>query len=201
MSPIEALKAEAAAFRSTEKVLGRSIKHSEALEFIAKKHGYESWRACVAIFAAGVSRDNSVAFTVELKRFVSPEWNFALDVPVQWNRFPPVSANSQFEVLRFASTEGGYQLLIVFRLPHDPNQTLRSHSERARRFLAEKGYGNFVVSEATIGTRPALLMNFDKPQAEGVLSCRHFFVAEGTLAYALGFGTTQGQGYSNFTRG
>ena len=48
--------------------------------------------------------------------------------------------------------------------------------------------------KATIGTKPALLMNFDKPQAEGVLSCRHYFVAEGTLAYALGFGTTHGLG-------
>jgi hypothetical protein len=34
-------------------------------------------------------------------------------------------------------------------------------------------------------------MNFGKPQAECVLSCRHNFVAEDTLAYALGFGTTQ----------
>ena len=51
MSPIEKLKAEATALRENEKAAGRDLKHSEALEQIARKHGYSNWRACVAILS------------------------------------------------------------------------------------------------------------------------------------------------------
>lgn len=55
MSPIEKLKAEATALRAAEKVRGLVIKHCDALEHVAKKHGYANWRACVAI----LGRDDS----------------------------------------------------------------------------------------------------------------------------------------------
>jgi hypothetical protein len=48
MSPIEKLKAEAVALREKEIAAGRAIKHCDALERVAKSHGYASWRACVA---------------------------------------------------------------------------------------------------------------------------------------------------------
>jgi hypothetical protein len=37
----------------------------------------------------------------------------------------------------------------------------------------------------------ALTLDFDRSKAEGTWSCRHYFVAEDTLSYTLGFGTTQ----------
>jgi hypothetical protein len=37
-------------------------------------------------------------------------------------------------------------------------------------------------------------MTFDKPQGEGILNWRHYYLAEGALAYALGFGTTRRPG-------
>ncbi|HWA09470.1 MAG TPA: glyoxalase superfamily protein [Opitutaceae bacterium] len=49
MSPIDALKSEAVTLRQKEKDLGRALKHSDALELVAKKHGYANWRACCAI--------------------------------------------------------------------------------------------------------------------------------------------------------
>jgi len=49
MSPIEKLKAEAVALRESEKAAGREMKHCDALEAIAKKHGYAGWRACIAL--------------------------------------------------------------------------------------------------------------------------------------------------------
>ncbi len=49
MSPIDALKSEAVALRQKEKELRRTLKHSDALEQVAKKHGYANWRACCAI--------------------------------------------------------------------------------------------------------------------------------------------------------
>ena len=48
MSPIEKLKAEAVALREKEMAAGRAVKHCDALERVAKSHGYASWRACVA---------------------------------------------------------------------------------------------------------------------------------------------------------
>jgi hypothetical protein len=48
MSLIEQLKAEARALREAEKTAGRDLKHCDALEQVAKKHGFASWRACVA---------------------------------------------------------------------------------------------------------------------------------------------------------
>lgn len=48
MSPIEKLKAEAVALREAEKARGHEIKHCDALELVAKKHGYANWRACLA---------------------------------------------------------------------------------------------------------------------------------------------------------
>jgi hypothetical protein len=52
MSPIDALKSEAAALRERQNAAGLLLKHSDALEIVAKKHGYSNWRACCAILAA-----------------------------------------------------------------------------------------------------------------------------------------------------
>jgi hypothetical protein len=49
MSRIEELKAEAAALREAEKANGNLLKHCDALELVAKKHGFANWRACLAM--------------------------------------------------------------------------------------------------------------------------------------------------------
>jgi hypothetical protein len=43
------------------------------------------------------------------RRYQNAEWNFGLDVPKGWNRFPPNLTNSPSEVMRFASGEDGTQ--------------------------------------------------------------------------------------------
>jgi hypothetical protein len=145
--------------------------------------------------------------TPDMKRYESSEWNFAVDIPKHWNSFPPVSANSPYEVIRFASHEDGRHLLIIFRSPHDPRQSLREVSDQTQKVLAGKGFGNFVPGETTIRSRVALTLDFDKPQVDAnsalllqgdqyvvrpgrVWSCREYTIAEGTLRYTLGFGTT-----------
>src|SRR4051812_36644380 len=72
--------------------------------------------------------------TTDMKRYKSSEWNFMLDIPKRWNSFPPVSANSPYEVIRFASQEDGTHLLIIFRFPHDTKQTLSRPPIRCSRF-------------------------------------------------------------------
>jgi len=129
--------------------------------------------------------------TTDMKHYKSAEWNFALDIPKRWHAMPPQSANSPFEVMRFMSKEDGTHLLIVFREIHDPKQTLPEVSEAVQKILANHGFGNFVPGNSAIGSRAALTLDFDKQKDGATWSCRHYFVADGTLRYTLGFGTTK----------
>src|SRR5215468_1947245 len=126
----------------------------------------------------------------DMKRYKSSEWNFALEIPRSWHSLPARSTNSPHEVIRFASNQDGTHVLIVFRELHDPKQTLQEVSEAAQQFLASAGFGNFVSGETTIGSKAVQTLDFDKPQDAGTWSCRHYFVAEGTLRHTLGFGTS-----------
>ena len=132
--------------------------------------------------------------TTEMKRYKSAEWNFALCIPKRWHAFPPVSSNSPGEVIRFASKEEGNHLVIIFRWPRDPKKPLNEVCDQAQQILAGQNFGNFSTSETTIGTRSALMLEFDRPQDGGTWSCREYFVAEGTLQYTLGFGTNNKDG-------
>ena len=129
-----------------------------------------------------------------VKRYKSSEWNFALDIPKRWNSFPRVPTNSPNEVIRFASREDGTHLLIIFRQPHDPKQSLKQLSDQVQKVLASHGFGNFASAETSLGARAALTLDFDRPQGDGTWSCRHYFLTEGTLGYTLGFGTTNKEG-------
>ena len=129
-----------------------------------------------------------------MKHYESCEWNFALDIPKSWHSFPPVCTNSPHEVIRFASYEEGRHLLIIFREPHDPKKSLMDVSNQVQQILANHGFGNFATAETTIGSRAALTLDFDRPKDGGTWSCRHYFLAEGTLGYTLGFGTTNKAG-------
>ncbi len=74
--------------------------------------------------------------------------------------------------------------------PRDPNKPLRETRAQAQQLLAAKGLGNFSIIETTIGPRGALLLEFLRLQYGGTWSCREYFVAEGTLYYTPGFGTS-----------
>lgn len=131
------------------------------------------------------------AEAVRMKHYRDGDWNFALDIPTRWNAFPPVPSNSPFEVIRFASNEDGVHNLIVFRNPRDPAVTLAESVQRTEAGLAEGGFSHFTTSQARIGSRQVLVLDFDKPEAGGKLwSCREYFIEDGALLYVLGFGTT-----------
>jgi len=167
------------------------MKHCAALEQVAKIHRYDSWRACCAVLAKTSPKEGKANKNlVEMIHYESSEWNFALDVPKRWNSFPPVSTNSPYEVIRFASHENGSHLLIIFRKPHDPKKGLKDVSDQVQKILTNAGFGNFSGAETSIGPRTVLMLDFDKPQGEGTWWCRQYFLAEGTLGYTLGFGTT-----------
>ena len=129
--------------------------------------------------------------TTDMKHYKSSEWHFALDIPSCWHAMPPQCTSSPSEVMRFLSKEDGTHVLIVFRGIHDPKQALQDISDAVQKILASQGFGNFIPGKTTIGSRTALTLDFDKPKDGGIWSCRHYFVAEGTLRYTLGFGTNK----------
>ena len=126
----------------------------------------------------------------DMKHYESRDWHFRLDIPRRWNSFPPVPTNSPAEVIRFASEEEGSHLLIIFRHPHDPKKALKEISDDVQQRLTKRGFGNFVSAETTIGSRLALTLDFDRTKDDRTWNCRHYFVAQDTLRYTLGFGTT-----------
>lgn len=128
----------------------------------------------------------------DMRHYTSSEWNFSLDIPKRWNSFPPVPTNSPNEVIRFESQEGGTHLLIIFRLPHDPQVSLEQQAAGAQQHLAQNGFFNFVTREIMIGSKHAVSLDFDRPmQGGGTWSCRSYFISDGTLLYVLGFGTSK----------
>jgi beta-lactamase regulating signal transducer with metallopeptidase domain len=128
-----------------------------------------------------------------MKHYESVEWKFALDVPKRWNAFPPVSSNSPNEVIRFLSNENGVHSLIVFRIPKDPAQSTTALSANIQNILATKGFGNFVSGETIIGSQKVATLAFDRPRQDGgagTWNAIYYYFTDGTLAYVLGFGTT-----------
>jgi Glyoxalase superfamily protein len=191
MSTLDKLRAEAAALEAAACASGNPIKHSDALEEVAKRHGYKEWRACVAAFS-DAALSNSTPNPFEMKRYRSSEWSFSLDIPARWNTFPVVPTNSPWEVVRFASHENGFHTLIVFREPYDPKQSPEEHSKLIQDILEKQGFSNFVNGKAKIGSKTMLTLDFDKASEASVWSCRHYFMIDGsTLAYVLGFGSTK----------
>jgi len=190
MSMLDKLRAEAVALKAEARASGNSIKHSAALEQVAKRHGYDGWRACVAAFPDALPDSTPNPF--ELKRYSSSEWGFSLDIPARWNSFPAVPTNSPWEVIRFASHEDGFHTLIVFREPYDPKQSPEEHSKLIEDVLGKQGFSNFVSGKAKIGSTAMVTLDFDKAKESSLWSCRHYFMIDGsTLAYVLGFGTTK----------
>lgn len=130
--------------------------------------------------------------SVEMKHYRNSEWKFELDIPKRWVVMPPVPSNSPNEVMRFASQEEGYHLLIVFRSPYDPKQDPKSTSDAIQKVLADGGFSHFVSGETRIGSTRVLTLDFDRTAPNGdVWSCRQYFVIDGTVMYTLGFGTNK----------
>jgi hypothetical protein len=85
MSSIEQLKSEAAALEAKARAQGHPMKHCDALEQVARNHGYDSWRACRAILGDPISANGTALLekppiiNIEMKRYTSRDWNFALE--------------------------------------------------------------------------------------------------------------------------
>jgi hypothetical protein len=75
-------------------------------------------------------------------------------------------------------------------MPRDPKKSWREVSNQVQEVLAKNGFANFTTAETTIKSKEVFTLDFDKPHVDGIWSCRHYFVAENTLGYTLGFGTT-----------
>lgn len=195
MLQIDELKAEAMSLRKQQAQRGRPIRHSEALELVAKKHGFSSWRSCCALLSGTEvvesSLEKSTDGVQQMERYADAEWKYALEIPKRWNRFPPIPSNSPFEVTRFMSHEDGFHLLIIFRQPFDPSKPIETHSARVQESLTKAGFGNFLAAEVTLRNRKTRTLQFEKSQEAGIWTCRQYFIPVETLCFTLGFGTNR----------
>jgi hypothetical protein len=125
------------------------------------------------------------------QHYQNTEWKFGLDIPQGWNRFPPVMANSPFEVVRFGSGAGGYQILIIFRTDFDAQAGLGAHIAAVEEALGKGGFGNFVTGQIAVGSRQVTTLDFSRTNPDGkTWSVRQYIFVDGTLLYTLGFGGT-----------
>ena len=124
------------------------------------------------------------------QRYQNTEWKFGLDIPKGWNRFPPVMANSPFEVVRFGSGDNGFQILIIFRNDIDAQSGLAAHIAAIEASLGKAGFGNFVTGQITVGSRQVTTLDFNRTNSDGTTwSCRQYIFVDGALLYTLGFGS------------
>ena len=152
--------------------------------------------AIAAPIALGVTGGAGVALAattnaVELRRYRNEEWKFELDIPEGWIVEPPVPSNGP-EVIRFHSPVPGPDGLIVWRSRQDPRLSPKATSEATQKVLAKGGFSNFVSGETSIGSRRVQTLDFEQTLPDGsLMSCRHYFVIDGSVLYILGFGTNR----------
>ena len=124
------------------------------------------------------------------QHYQNTEWKFGLDIPNGWSRFPPVLANSPFEVVRFGSGQNGYQILVVFRSFVDAQSGVAAHIAAVEETMGKLGFGNFVTGQVMLGSRPVTTLDFNRTNSDGgTWHARQYIFVDGALMYTLGFGT------------
>jgi hypothetical protein len=119
---------------------------------------------------------------------------FTVAVPHGWAEFPPMSANSPYEVARFARRDHANHLCLVFRMPGSRGLDPRTPAEAARARLEASGFGNFALADAAIGARTGARIDFDKPIDAGTWTVREYFVSADDVVYCLALGSSDPAG-------
>lgn len=129
------------------------------------------------------------------QHYQNTEWDFSLDVPGGWNRFPVNLSESPREVVRFGgSGQSGKQMLIVFRNFFDTQKGLGAYITMDEKALEKKGCAHFVTGATHLGARNVTTLDFDKVEADGsIWSTHQYMFTQGSLLYTLSFGTNSQQ--------
>jgi hypothetical protein len=125
---------------------------------------------------------------IVMANYRSQEWNFSIDIPERWNKFPPVSTNSPNEVIRFVSHEDGVHCCIVFRMPRNPKQAPRAYAESIKDVLSKQDFSNFAISDTKLKSGAGLKLDCSRLQEHGLWYVREYFIFHETLIHTLGFG-------------
>jgi hypothetical protein len=128
------------------------------------------------------------------KTISRPKLGFTLSVPEAWAEFPALISNSAYEVARFAYRDHASHMCIVFRMPGSPGLDPRGTAQQALARQQSQGFGNFVLTEATVGKRAGILLTFDRKTEAGTWAAREYFVSAGSLVYCLGLGSGDAEG-------
>jgi beta-lactamase regulating signal transducer with metallopeptidase domain len=126
---------------------------------------------------------------VTLRHYHNTDWNFGLDVPTSWNRFPPLLSQSPNELMRFVSSE--QNVVSIYRSFFDAQKGFNTYLVAHEDFLQKKGDANFRTGQATLGSRQVVTLEYTRPTADGtgIWSFRQYFLIQGTVLYLLSFAT------------
>ncbi len=128
----------------------------------------------------------------DIKPYKSDKWDFSIDIPEDWTVSPPATTEYPDQVVYFTyGDKDGSSVILIFRDPHDPKQSLHEVNAQRQQFHVKEGVKNFITSETTIGTREAVMMEFKKVLGDQTWNIHSYTVADGTLRYTLGVGTTK----------
>ena len=130
----------------------------------------------------------------EMKHYKSDDWNFSLDIPKNWNISPslPSYLANKGALISFGSNDNSLEALRIFIETYDPEVSLNEERDRFEKNQTGEGYGNFRSTETTIGSRKALIFDFDKKEKDGTLSVHHdYLIPYHSILYLLAFTTTR----------
>lgn len=156
--------------------------------------------ARLTVQAAATRQKRNLMNSYGIVHYESPEGDFALDVPADWQTAPAVPDNSPHELIRFHSDESKNFLTIIFRETlvfvkgRDVEWALKWHALRRQQLLSPHGYQSFVGTPVTIQSRPGWRLDFEKLGNWGTWHCRYYFTSRGDVLYRVGFGTSDKAG-------
>ena len=126
----------------------------------------------------------------DMKHYTNDDWNFSLDLPKHWLTSPSLPLYLSGGI-SFGSNDGGLEALRIFMVPHDPELSLNDERDSFEKEMTGRGDGHFFSTEATIGSKKALILDFDKKVENGTLRTHAYLIPYHSILYLLEFNTTR----------
>jgi protein-export membrane protein SecD len=127
----------------------------------------------------------------DMKHYKSEDWNFSLDLPKHWAASASLPADISGGAISFGSNDNGLEALRIFMVPHDPELSLNEERNSCEKELTGEGYGNFIGTETMIGSKKALILDFDKKVENGTRRDHLYLIPYHSILYGLDFISTR----------
>ncbi|HEX6470851.1 MAG TPA: hypothetical protein VF069_17250 [Streptosporangiaceae bacterium] len=136
-------------------------------------------------------RSDAQEVTMRWQRIEKTEFGYAVHVPEGWQERQPDLKNSPWETARFVDPADRRHSVIVFRGMAMPGPLRAVEvAERVRTSLEGAGFGDFAISETSVGGRPGARIECAKHDAGRIWAVRQYVVVHEGVRFVLGCGTS-----------